>query len=832
MNSIQSPDRWSRIVPRLILLLPSILRLLTVTVALLCSVAAEAADAQLDQLRDDLLNNRWSDADYELYLAPKSALKTTRPAFDTPAYFPLLSAESQKRIAHAVVLSPGSGITLVNGARRPLDPDNRDTRVELRGDKIVVEAGLLARLLGTPLPAQSSPRELVPVEQSALAWGFQVSRSRLGSLLISKAPFPDQAGADLDGDYELLYNCLYERPRSATLIADVAAHSKGRHPRLMLTPERIREISALIKTDTYARNCFAKVLATADRVLGEEVGKYEYNNLSQGIYATIKNPPGGRLMALGLAYHLTGEKKYAERAWREMEAVSRWPDWGCVYERQFLGTGNLSRGMGLGYDWFFDYLQPEQRRFLREAIIEKGVKPGLFYHHLRKANRFVLAKNNWCAVGNSGLVSLGLAIIDEEPALAGKLLEFSIGSLENVLSIYAEDGAYEEGPGYWAYGTGALVDALAMLETATGRTYGLSAAPGMDRTAYFTPHMIGPGGYFNFHDSAENAGTYVTGPEYFWFARHYKNPDFFWARMRLPEQEKQFGAKELLWFHGRPAGGFSLGLDYLGRGKANHVGTGSFRSSWTDPKAAFLGFHAGYVKVNHSQVDEGNFIFDAGGERWAIDIGYGSHDGPGGSSYFGGERLRYYRIRAEGHNVLLVNPDESAGQEYSESNRPQFSRYESTPDRAIAIADLACSYPKHTQSVRRGFQLDRRHNLAVIQDEARFLKPSSVYWFMHTRAHIELLPEENAALLSQNGQKLYVKLTGETQGAKFAVMPAKGLSPTVINMKGKDVDSIHKLALHFEQASELRIAVQLIPLKQGESRPSQNPRYTPLADWR
>ena len=45
------------------------------------------------------------------------------------------------------------------------------------------------------------------------------------------------------------------------------------------------------------------------------------------------------------------------------------------------------------------------------------------------------------------------------------------------------------------------------------------------------------------------------------------------------------------------------------------------RSSWTNPKALFLGFKLGSPSVEHGHMDVGSFVFDSDGVRWAMDFG-------------------------------------------------------------------------------------------------------------------------------------------------------------------------------------------------------------------
>ena len=80
--------------------------------------------------------------------------------------------------------------------------------------------------------------------------------------------------------------------------------------------------------------------------------------------------------------------------------------------------------------------------------------------------------------------------------------------------------------------------------------------------------------------------------------------------------------------------------------------TAFFRSAWDDPGAVYVGFRGGDNKANHSHLDLGNFVLDALGERWALDLGPDNYNLPG---YFGKQRWTYYRLRTESHNTLTLD---------------------------------------------------------------------------------------------------------------------------------------------------------------------------------
>ena len=191
-----------------------------------------------------------------------------------------------------------------------------------------------------------------------------------------------------------------------------------------------------------------------------------------------------------------------------------------------------------------------------------------------------------------------------------------------------------------------------------------------------------------------------------------------------------------------------LPLDRYFRG----VEVATFRSSWDDPQAIFVGFKAGDNRAGHSHLDLGSFILEAQGVRWALDLGGDDYNLPG---YFDRNRWDYYRLRAEGHNTLVLNPGSGPDQD-PEASAAIF-RFRSGPDLSLAIADLTPAYARQAQRVWRGLSLVNRRQV-LIQDEIQAEKPVEVLWALHTAAEVRLSPDNRTAYLSLGGARLAARI--------------------------------------------------------------------------
>ncbi|WP_282939682.1 heparinase II/III family protein [Paenibacillus sp. RC67] len=616
-------------------------------------------------------------------------------------------------------------------------------------------------------------------------------------------------------------------PTAAGIIADLQKNNlKQRHPRLFATADTFAKLKDGVKTDPQLRKWYGDLQRATDKTLTKPVGAYETPDGRRMLSARDARPI---IEQNAMMYQLSGDEKYAKRAVQEMMAMVAFPDWND--KKEFLNTAEITAGMGIGYDWLYDYLTQEQRDSIRKSMVEKGLQKALDAHN-KQVWWSVRTDpvNNWSAVCNGGIIVGALAIGDEEQekALAGEIIVRSLQSVQKIiLSHWEPDGGWSEGPGYWRYMMEYTVSYMAAMQTSLGTTYGHAQTPALHKTAYFPVYATGPQGTFNFADS--DSGK-MKIPELFWLAKATNDPMLAGQRLAMMEDAKQAGGVyDLLWYdpslHDMK---MTLPTDQYYRDAELVI----MRSKWNDPTAAYVGFKAGTATASHSHSDIGEFVFHANGEQWAIDPGKEDYNLKGYFEY-DKERYTYYRLKPEGHNTLVLNPDKQFQQDQASMNR--ITRFETKPQGALAIADMQPAYSRNADAVKRGIQFIDRKGL-LIEDEIQTKQPSTVWWFMNTKASIQVAEDGKSALLSQNGKRLWVTMTFPKDApptqAKFRVMDAKPL-PESLNPKGQTANNgIRKLAIKLDGATNVRMAVELIPLASGETVPSAGHDYVPLSQWK
>jgi hypothetical protein len=591
--------------------------------------------------------------------------------------------------------------------------------------------------------------------------------------------------------------------------AQILSTLKKEHPRLLATRADFDRLKKQVATDAQSREWHAALRKKAARILDEPPSQYEIPD-GLRLLSTCRHVLL-RVQTLALLYQLDGDKRYAEQAWRELEAAAGFKDWN---PRHFLDTAEMTHAFAIGYDWLYEAWSEEQRTALRTAMVEKGIKLGL---QIEQEHRWwAKARHNWNQVCNGGIGMGALALADVEPQLAGEFLHEALQSLQLPMAEFAPDGAWAEGPGYWHYATTYNMVILAALQTALGTDFGLSKMDGFAEAGAFPIYATGPIGLtFNYADAGSGL---IRAPHMFWMARQFQRPVY--AGYELPLATPH--PLDLLWFDPRAerAPVSSLPLDRYFR----HAEVALLRSGWDHRDALFLGLKAGDNKANHSHLDPGSFVLDALGTRWAVDLGADNYNLPG---YFGKQRWEYYRLRAEGHNTLVINP--GAGPDQNPAAATKITRFDSKPESAFAVADLTPAYAKQARQVRRGFAFPGR-KMVLIQDEVQADEPAEVWWFLHTGAQVEIGPDGTSATLTQGDARLRARIAAPAQAA-FKLMDAAPQPSSPHPEKQADNGKVRKLAIQLKNVKDLRLAVLLTPWRNGEPEPASAPPLRPLAEW-
>lgn len=590
------------------------------------------------------------------------------------------------------------------------------------------------------------------------------------------------------------------------------------HPRIMLFQEDEKAVSQMIQNNNQWQKLHEAILAESVAII--DLPPVERIQIGRRLLDKSREALR-RIFQLSYAYRMTGEEKYLHRAEKELLAVSNFSDWNPSH---FLDVAEMTMAVAIGYDWLYEHLSEDSRKTIREAIVEKGLKPS----YNEKYNWFLTATHNWNQVCNAGMAFGAMAVYEDYPDLAQETIERAVESMKLPMKDYQPDGAYPEGYSYWAYGTSFNVLFLDAIEKAYNSDFGLNEVPGFLQTAGFYMNMTGATRQpYNWGDAG--MGTNLT-PAMFWFAQKNNNSSLLWVEKDYLQQEdfSRFTRNRLL-----PATLiWGMGMDlnkikepeqkfWTGQG-ANPVAM--MRTSWSDPKAIYVGFKAGSPSVNHGHMDIGSFIMESDGIRWAMDFGMQSYESleSKGMQIFGrtqdAQRWTVMRLNNFVHNTLTMN-----GQHQLVDGYAQIDRHSEEEDFQFAISDISSVYKGQVKEAVRGIGMVNQEYV-LVQDEIIALdQPATVRWNMLTPAEVTI-KDNGTAILEKDGERLTLKV----EAPKGIQLTTWSTEPTT------DYDAPNPGTIRVGFDYELKpgesvtLQVLLIP---GGSGATEAPIESALTDW-
>lgn len=527
------------------------------------------------------------------------------------------------------------------------------------------------------------------------------------------------------------------------------------HPRILLLKGEENDIQKSINADKNWTKIHQVILTESDKLLN--VPTLERIQIGRRLLDKSRECIR-RVFFLSYAYRLTKEKKYFDRAEKELLKVSGFSDWNPSH---FLDVAEMTMGVAIGYDWLYNELSESSRNVIKDAILKKGIEPSLD----PKYNGWLKVTHNWNQVCNAGITYGALAIYEDQPELAKKVIDRAITSIKLPMEDYKPNGAYPEGYGYWGYGTSFNVMFLSAIQKVFGSDFGLANTEGFLKTAAYLENMVGTSGKnFNYSDAGNGAGL---NPAMFWFANQTKNNSLLLTeKSYLVSPEKNMGGNRLLpatliWGKGIDLTKIEAPkqLIWVGEGP-NPVAL--MRSSWIKPDAIYVGFKAGSPSINHAHMDIGSFVMDALGERWSMDFGMQEYETleSKGVKLWGREqnaqRWDVFRYNNFAHSTLTFDNQLQRVEGYA-----SFQKSTDNPNFLSAISNISAVYKGQVASVNRGVAIIEQSYVAITDEIMTNDKETTVRWTMVTPAQVTI-GKNGMAELTQKGKKLQLKVVSPT----------------------------------------------------------------------
>jgi hypothetical protein len=566
---------------------------------------------------------------------------------------------------------------------------------------------------------------------------------------------------------------------------DLLASLRSEHPRLIFPESDLARVRALSREHPVVRKLRENLDREADKL--QTAPPTEYKVAAQSLLTESRRVLD-RIYTLALMYRLDDDPKHLERAVKELRAAALFPNWNPSH---FLDVAEMTHAFAIGYDWLYPGLAATDRDWIREALIEKGLKPALAVYATagKEPASWVNSAYHWNLVCNGGAALGALAIADEQPDLARGILKNALDSLPRAMATYAPDGGWPEGPAFWNYGTRYAVYVMAALDSALDTDFGLPNSKGFDRTGRFRLDFIGPTGRaFNFGDSTDEPAT---SAQMFWLAKRFNQPVYAWAEQRDIDKFSHVDPLDIVWFDkdSKPARGDEP-LDQVFTG----VQVACLRTAWEDPNALFLGVKGGDNKTYRSHLDLGTFVFDAGGVRWAYDPGPEDNGLPG---YLGPRRYSYFKASTTAHNTIVID-----GENQDHKAEAKITRHDSTADLSWVEIDLTRTYPGKLKQWQRRIGLAQKQAL-IVQDTLVADQPVEAIWGMLTEA--DIAASGQTAELKKNDWTLSCEIRSPHH-AVFDVVTIENSRTLVVRLGSK--------------VTELDLNIVMTPHKTGQPKPS------------
>ncbi len=520
------------------------------------------------------------------------------------------------------------------------------------------------------------------------------------------------------------------------LITDIKPH----HPRLIFDKNAIEQIRTSLTTTR--KNGWAAVKRIADESLDLDmpeppwyasISKEDYNKRRleyRSYFRYIRKYVDEGLQSLALAWLMTGEQKYADKARELLFVVVEWDPHGITSSNEigFDEPGlSLARTMHRVYDWLYDALSEEERSVVRANVIERtrdtwnrvGVKRPFMQNPGSSHDGRLIGY-----LGEQALVLAGEAD-DEE---VQKWLDFSLKAFWTVFPHWAgSDGGWAEGIGYAAaYNIRATTWIESFFSTAN---LDMWQKPFFQKIRHYFLYCARPNDEFwAFGDGAERgprlnpSRAIILRSIMAHYGQRFDDPASQWWADQVPLDAGDISSPILPLILGEEKKGAAL-TDLPNAAVFKDVGWAAFHSDVSDLEndVFFLFKSSPYGSVSHSHADQNSFYLSVGGRALVIPSGY---YGP----VYGMPHHAQWTRSSKANNTILVNGDGQAMRDFTASG--SIKKFINTEKMAYVCGDAAPAYKgaltkfdRHVLYIRPGF--------FVILDDLEAPQPSTFQWMLH-----------------------------------------------------------------------------------------------------
>jgi hypothetical protein len=530
--------------------------------------------------------------------------------------------------------------------------------------------------------------------------------------------------------------------------------SQLKHPYLYFSDADKPAMLERIKNDPESRAIFDRLKKKADSLLDDTVEmeipneKKHPRYWTDGVHDKLVNGDRSAVETLAFVYQMTGDVKYARKAYEFADALCDLKLWNyrahefpIIYSRVWpwgvrddqvsfnfdIRSGDMASELGAAYDWLYPALTKAQRDRIRGALLSNAillVRGNYDYHWWATSYRC-----NWCGICFSGFGVASLALLTENPELVDGVAE-TYNRLSKMFDEYDPDGGWQEGRSYWAYGMRACIFYMEALNRLTGKKFNLYDHPGIkNNPASFA--LYGLTGYFG-----DGSGAAVGSPHLLnKLIDETKDTDAAWYRANLLGAGNEMF--DIIW----PRSGVA---PVEPRVKSRHfrgIDWAVMRSDFKDPETVTVACKAGLNDdPHHGHLDVGQFMVNWRGQAYISDLGSGKYFYD--EKYFDEIRWKYPMAGSEGHNLIFVNGEcqrcaKYKDQPWQEGIGGKILEFRTSDTRDYTLMDNTNAYARtDLKSWRRSIVLDKPV-VTVVLDEVKSAPGARIEARFHSDAKIE-----------------------------------------------------------------------------------------------
>ena len=526
----------------------------------------------------------------------------------------------------------------------------------------------------------------------------------------------------------------------------LAVRVPKQHPRLFFPGDELRrtrkhasdgmsrELASLLRT---AQGCIgAELVPEPDflRQKGTERGR-EY----VGIFRATR-PPMDRMEQCGLAYALTGDRKFGNEAKRRLLHFFSWNPNGStsLFHNDEPAMWVMQRGTR-AYDWCYGLFTPGERKRI-EPVMKARCE-----QFVRRLTRMPFESRPYSSHPARDVGFLGeaaLCFLHEWPE-APAWLEYVMKIYRSVFPAWAaEDGGWQEGPGYWGAYMGFALHFATALRKATGED--ITRKPFFRNTPYYKLYTNPPFARMSpFGDGQHGGPGRGSGRLMYQFSTLLRDP---YVRWYSAVQKAGPGSATL---------GFSLydpslkpkpPADLPQARAFPGVGLVAMHTNLADPRddAYLLLRSSPFGSISHGHADQNAFAIEAYGEALAIPSGY--------YPWYSSPHHHNWTRETKAKNCVTID----GGQGQVKRSRDASGRivhfaHTRTYDYALADATpayrgLLAKFLRHVVHARPG--------VFVIIDELEAPKPLTFEWWLHALEKMTVDGRKRQALIHRGEARL------------------------------------------------------------------------------